>query len=1145
MNLRTAIGFPAEEKNDSGPNTRMIQYINLKLAALGLPIYQSAELGELQDIVSSHLANYREKNRLLADTLAPADQRISRFLKEYLEEDCPEGPLLPTKYLTLDQHGLARNLSLPPDKDEFTSDIIQSYRVKQGVLHNPKSDRRTTKGVFHIAEGGLPVPGDKKAVPRKTFARLWKAALNPPSDLLELPYCSTQKDPAEVFVSLLLRPVVCPAVEGVTKEKSIEVRFFAPGNMVCNLDFVESIFGNAGDPFLPENDAGLDVEHWSGHTGCVILAPHLLGLRKKDLGLPHYDEATERQRRDGMCWKKEDELYNDGGAFKITCRDDRGVMTTLIADNYFGYCKKEVKTQISYAANLMGGVEEEHAGGALVYPSYDLGEEVDRNKFDHTWPEVARNYGDLIDVQPEGYGIDRQWPEVIYIPENAHIYLREQKITWENGDGEQQIPLSPKKVYLKPSGYRIHMEKPSGNRAWRIIGTQSEPTFCHKPCTVSGGGKSEISKALSDAIISGPVVTSNIKEDLRRVDEILRKDFSDRFKPEFKKDSPSRPILSSKRSLGSVIKLLTPNETEYTDEYNEWLRKIPNYLKEILLVVKRFYKPEWGENWQQYFHVDYINGQPGNELRYQDRKLVSNYLRVGYEEDGSWRVFGLRKDFFPARKVQTEDDISASVVVPAEKLRNLNPDYGTQSQKLLKNCEYRLFQRPDEAIHRGYDKQTEKDFSQPGNFFSNYEPLPLAKAKELQDDAIGFDLFTPPMKDLINRAAESMKPDYFVSSAHPRIFEGKPSKNPRYLQNRPDLEDPLSKYVGEMSVRLFRRIPAPENVHLPVNAVLPGRRNNPPNEKAGIRALAVFNPIHYQELPELFMDFVASLTGKSPSTTGAGSEGAMTKGPFNAMPPVFELNNALVSFILTGHQGFSSAAGYVGPKVRVDHDVSLLIPEIWSRMTVEERDPKFLLEHGFLEPCKDFEHEGKTILASRLGYRITSRFVSHFFGRIFNNPDSVFTEEILKPEKQDFNSFIDGLDNIVATMKSVAELYFEDQSIDYASPPLKALLTIMKDGEWEGRKADHPEFRKLFTKEYLLQSDWYQARLDQQQKIDEALFQKHLKNLEEFLQKHSHRKEAERLGIPQRREWVTQQLEAIRNPAYRKGLEGCLGRGLF
>ena len=79
------------------------------------------------------------------------------------------------------------------------------------------------------------------------------------------------------------------------------------------------------------------------------------------------------------------------------------------------------------------------------------------------------------------------------------------------------------------------------------------------------------------------------------------------------------------------------------------------------------------------------------------------------------------------------------------------------------------------------------------------------------------------------------------------------------------------------------------------------------------------------------MDFICSLTGKSPSTTGAGSEGALTKSPFNSLCTITDLNNALLSFALTGYDGFTTAAGYVGPKYKVDHDISLLIPEIWSR----------------------------------------------------------------------------------------------------------------------------------------------------------------------------------------------------------------------
>ena len=42
--------------------------------------------------------------------------------------------------------------------------------------------------------------------------------------------------------------------------------------------------------------------------------------------------------------------------------------------------------------------------------------------------------------------------------------------------------------------------------------------------------------------------------------------------------------------------------------------------------------------------------------------------------------------------------------------------------------------------------------------------------------------------------------------------------------------------------------------------------------------LCSYNPLHYMELPELFMEFISSMTGKSPSTTGAASEGALIKG---------------------------------------------------------------------------------------------------------------------------------------------------------------------------------------------------------------------------------------------------------------------------
>src|SRR5262249_123891 len=145
---------------------------------------------------------------------------------------------------TLDRPGMARELSLPIDRDEFTSSILCSYRVQQGVLHNPTSDRRTTTGIFHVAEGGLPVPAANIAVPKSAFAKLLVLGFRPPRDLLRLPFTSSQPKPAECFVSLLIRPLVVPPVPGFTPKKTMEIRFFAPGNLVSNLDFIECIFGN-------------------------------------------------------------------------------------------------------------------------------------------------------------------------------------------------------------------------------------------------------------------------------------------------------------------------------------------------------------------------------------------------------------------------------------------------------------------------------------------------------------------------------------------------------------------------------------------------------------------------------------------------------------------------------------------------------------------------------------------------------------------------------------------------------------------------------------------------------------------------------------------------------------------------------------
>ncbi len=1134
----------------------LINYIYLQMAALGLQdIHAGSHEHSVLDVAEGLITSYREKLRMLSDYLCPADQRIQDFIERYFA-DVENKPVLklPALTFTLDRWGVARVLSLPEDKKTYSSEYVTSYKVKQGILHNPKNDRRTTQGVFHVAEGGLPIPDDKKAVSRAVTANLLYHAFKSEDALMEIPFTESHEQKARIFVSLLLRPVVCPEVPHVSSEKTMEIRFFAPGSLVSNLDFVESIFGNAGNPYMLSNDAALDIEHWTGHTGCVILAPHLTKFTKKYLGLPHISEATPRQIRDGMCWEKEDERYNEGQAFKLAIRDERGIIVTIIADNYFGYSKKEVKSHISYAANLYGSCEEEHAGGAVVFPAYNQGDthlwkdksndgkkNADKLPKKYTFAKIKDTFGDIMNLYPEGYGIDKKYANIYYVPENSFFDIVTQTVSWKQGDATQKLKLLPKNIYITPNGSKFRMEKNPGAPNYRLVEAISEGVFCHKPCTVSGGGKSEISKSIQDAIFTGPFNIVDLEKDFDQVDEIFNYDYTDRVK-KVKDSKTSRTFLSMERSIGSVIKLLSPSP-DYTDEYNQWISSIPPYIKGIAFLVKRYYKTEWGKNWRQYFSVDILNGQPGHELKFGNRKLFARYLRVGFEKNGAWRTFKLRQDFVHADKVQMEDDISVSAIVPANDLKYLNKIKTNKSLKIVANCEYRFFQRPDDAIHRGYDKKAELDLATPGTFISNFEPLPAEYAQELIEDVMNFDMYTDPMRKLIEEVDQKKNCKYFVSSAHPRIVDGKPSKNVRYLQTRNDLLEPIYNYIAEIGTRFAHHIPLTEKLVYPVDAVLPGRRNNP--SEPGIKPLAVYNPLHYQELPELFMDFICSLTGKSPSTTGAGSEGALTKGPFNSLCAITDLNNALVSYMLTGYDGFTTPAGYIGAKYRVDHDISLLIPELWSRLSMEERSAADMIQNGYLEKVEDFTYKGQVIPANILGYRITAKFVSQYLGRIFDNPTVVFVDDMLKPELQNMEEYVEGINNIVDSQKKVALAYFEDGSIEAACPPLEVLLHIMAYGNYKGKTLKDAKIRALFKPESLMKSDWYQARILAKQQSDASLWNTHAATLERYQKRAAHLTKEQRDHINKLLETSQTYLKHINSFEYQNELKGTLGKDIL
>ena len=140
-----AIASPAEEN-------RLREFVNLKLAARGYPIVGDEADYPFLDLGKSLIANFQEKSRLLSDYLCPADASIEAYLRDYLGDEIvsaefPEGArLLPTGPLIMERHGIARMLSLPPDKDEFKSSILSSYRCPRTRHRCRRSRSRACSG---------------------------------------------------------------------------------------------------------------------------------------------------------------------------------------------------------------------------------------------------------------------------------------------------------------------------------------------------------------------------------------------------------------------------------------------------------------------------------------------------------------------------------------------------------------------------------------------------------------------------------------------------------------------------------------------------------------------------------------------------------------------------------------------------------------------------------------------------------------------------------------------------------------------------------------------------------------------------------------------------------------------------------------
>ena len=148
---------------------------------------------------------------------------------------------------------------------------------------------------------------------------------------------------------------------------------------------------------------------------------------------------------------------------------------------------------------------------------------------------------------------------------------------------------------------------------------------------------------------------------------------------------------------------------------------------------------------------------------------------------------------------------------------------------------------------------------------------------------------------------------------------------------------------------------------------------------------------------------------------------------------------------------------------------------------------------------------------------------------------------MLCPETQDLESFVDGIDNICEAQQRVALGYFEDGSIDDACPPLQALLHIMAHGHYQGKGVDDPAVRAMFSRDYLLQSDWYRERLRIKQQRDVRLWNQHSEYLRVQKQNLDEDEVQRHASIDKRLAEAERMIGIVSSSDYLQRLEGTLG----
>ena len=99
----------------------------------------------------------------------------------------------------------------------------------------------------------------------------------------------------------------------------------------------------------------------------------------------------------------------------------------------------------------------------------------------------------------------------------------------------------------------------------------------------------------------------------------------------------------------------------------------------------------------------------------------------------------------------------------------------------------------------------------------------------------------------------------------------------------------------------------------------------------------------------------------------------------------------------------------------------------------------------------------------------------------------------------------------------------------------------MANDFYDGKDINDPDIRKLFDRDYVVNSDWYKDRLKRKQDRDIAHYKKIISYLEDFMSKKKNSELSEKLEMDVKLKKSRAALKEASSREYLKLLEGTIG----